>query len=66
MKEPRAEIPKQPCEIEVSMAARMKAGSATSTVANKDKKEEKIFKLKLKGGQPKLREKKDQTLELIK
>ena len=41
------------------MAARIKAGSQTSTVANTDKKDEKVFKLRLKGVMPKLQEKKD-------
>jgi len=36
------------------MGLRIKAGSQTSTVPNKEKKEEKVFKLKLKGEMPKL------------
>ena len=59
-------IPTKPCEIEVAMAARHKAGSATSTVpADKNAPKETVFKLKLKG-EFKIAKKKDAEVEAIR
>ena len=44
----------KPDPIEKSIAIRTKGGSVNTIVPNKDKKEEAVFKLRLKGAQPKL------------
>ena len=40
---------KKPCEIDISLAARLKAGALTTVVPAKDKAAETVFKLTLKG-----------------
>ena len=52
------------CEIDISLQARLKAGSLTSQVKDA-KKDEKVFKLSLKGEMPKLAEVKDDPSMLI-
>jgi len=47
---------KTPCIIDISLQERLKAGSHTSTVPSKDKTQESVFKLKLKGEMPQLAE----------
>ena len=58
-------IPSKPCEIEVSMGLRKKAGSLTSTVPEAKKEGETVFKLKLKGEIPEL-QKRDKDEEMLK
>lgn len=53
----RSSIKLPPCEIDISLASRKEAGSLTSTVPNKDKTNvDKVFKFKLTGEIPKLKE----------
>tara|TARA_B110000305_G_scaffold214053_1_gene250507 strand:+ start:405 stop:590 length:186 start_codon:yes stop_codon:yes gene_type:complete len=47
-------LSKKPCEIDISLAARLKAGALTTVVPAKDKAAETVFKLTLKGGQPEI------------
>ena len=50
------EVPIGPCDITISLAARKKAGSLTSTVTIKVTTKEIVFKLKQKGKAPVLKE----------
>ena len=45
-----------PCEIDISLQARLKEGSLTNTVPTKTKSNETVFKLRAKGAMPKIKE----------
>ena len=54
----QAKLMKTPCIIDMSLGERLKAGAYTSTTqgSSKDKAQEAVFKLKLKGDLPVLAE----------
>ena len=50
---PEKKVKSKPCEIDLSLQQRVKAGSLTSTVTDKAKSDnDVVFKLKLKGAAP--------------
>ena len=56
---PEKKVKAKPCEIDASLAERIKAGAVTSTIPSekaKDKNSDIVFKLSLKGPQPKISE----------
>ena len=64
----QAKLVKTPCIIDVSLGERLKAGAYTSTTqgSSKDKSQEVVFKLKLKGDMPVLAEAKSDPSMIAK